>query len=67
MADLYDILPKSSAVKVMRQSQVNRKMCPKSGSIVASTAYYVSFKTLSDMLVSRGCLLIRNRQGHSSG
>ena len=52
MADLLDILSRSSEVKVVRQSQVKRKSWPKYGSIVLSTAHNVSFNTRIEIM---GC------------
>ena len=52
MTDLLDILPMSSDVKVVLQGQVKRKIWPEYGSIVSSTAQYVSFKTRIENL---GC------------
>ena len=47
MVDLLENIPRSSEVKVVCKGQVKRKMLPTSGSIVSSTAQYLSFLLLN--------------------
>ena len=67
MADLLDLLPSSSEVKVVRQGQVTHKIWY--GFIVSSTAQYVSLKTrieimgcfgmFIDSTASRSCVRVK--------
>ena len=62
MTDLLDILPRSSAVKVVRQCQFKRKSWPKSGYIVTYAAQYLTSKAHIEIL---GCLVVSNDNNSS--